>query len=196
MLIDTPQIVENSAIVNATVPSGPEFPENPSIGELFYRTGLFIPGGGGDAGGGISIGGERGLYVFNGDGWETAAPPSETEPGSDDHATQVPHLSTSQKEFLDGLLVAFGDVNTLAGLEVFLGGTTLQTYLSSIESSKLNVNGSSTMTGNLNLGGFKLVNAAAPTEPEDLVTKAYVDSISQGGAQEDWVKAIVSASLI
>src|SRR4029077_1894207 len=40
--------------------------------------------------------------------------------------------------------------------------------------------GTITATGNFNLGGFKVINAADPTISTDLATKNYVDSIAQG----------------
>jgi hypothetical protein len=40
MLIDGPKITEGSSILNATVASGDKFPDDPSPGELFFRTDL------------------------------------------------------------------------------------------------------------------------------------------------------------
>lgn len=40
MLIDRPQIVEGSSIINASVPTGTSDPSSPNLGELFFRTDL------------------------------------------------------------------------------------------------------------------------------------------------------------
>jgi hypothetical protein len=56
MLIDAPQVVEGSVIINATVPSGAAFPLTPNIGELFYLT-SGIPG----------------LYLYTGIDWSSVA---------------------------------------------------------------------------------------------------------------------------
>ena len=201
MLIDKPQIVENSSIVNATIASGNIFPGDPSTGELFYAIAL----------GGDLPGPPTGLYVFNGVDWEiVAVGPEQQDPDLTHHiADQGPHLNPHQKALLDGISVAFGDVNKVTGLETFLGpSATLPMHLTSVGSTltsinsqlttinntlntKMNTNGSTPMTGNLNLGGFTLVNAAPPTGPNDLVTKAYVDSI----VSDAWVRAMVATTL-
>lgn len=195
MLIDSPQVVENSSISNATIASGTVFPGNPTIGELFYM-----------AGGGPPIG----LYIYNGTDWEIVTlggEDTETDPELVAHmADQDAHITSSQNQFLDGLTVAFGEVNTLAGLSSFLGSTPLATQLNTFNTSitnlgnsitniintKVSSDGTTPMTGNLDLGGFTLVNAAPPAQPGDLVTKAYVDSI----VQDPWVRAMAGLSLI
>lgn len=81
MLIDRPQVVEGSVIVNATVPSGTSFPSSPNAGELFFRTDL------------------GSLQTFTGALW--------VEAGSVSLATHIAdqtlHLTSVQNTLLDGL---------------------------------------------------------------------------------------------
>ena len=203
MLIDSPQVVENSSIKNATVASGTAFPGTPNIGELFYITGSGTP--------------PVGLYVYTGAAWEIVTVGGQTQdPALSAHLTDYSmHQTTAQNDFLDGITVAFGEVNKLSGLASFLGTPTLAGHLGSLGSSintinnnintinnniatinttKVSVDGSTPMTGNLNLGGFTIVNTstAPPTAPTDLVTKAYVDSI----VSDQWVRAMVARVLL
>jgi hypothetical protein len=52
MFIDGIQLSEGSALVNATIASGADYPASPSLGELFYKTGSGL-----------------GLKVYDGIGW-------------------------------------------------------------------------------------------------------------------------------
>lgn len=47
--------------------------------------------------------------------------------------------------------------------------------------SFLRIDGTNQMLADLNFGGFKGINAANPTNPQDVATKAYVDANSGGG---------------
>lgn len=49
-----------------------------------------------------------------------------------------------------------------------------------LETDKLDRDGSQVMLGSLNMGNFKIINVATPTEGTDGATKAYVDSMAQG----------------
>jgi len=51
------------------------------------------------------------------------------------------------------------------------------------------------LTRDLDHGGFKAVNAADPTSPQHLATKAYVDSVAQGLAPKDSVRLATAAAL-
>lgn len=111
MLLDRPQIVEGSVIVNATVPYGASDPVNPNVGELFYRTDL----------------GQ--LRAYGNSGWETITTGSSL--GS--HTTDTTlHLSTFQNTLLDGLNTSLtsAEVNQLIGVT-----SPIQTQINSVSSS-------------------------------------------------------------
>jgi hypothetical protein len=96
MLIDRPQIVENSTIVNTTVASGTAFPAQPSAGELFYLTT-----------------GEVGLYSYSGTVWLLSA----TNAALTAHiADETKHLSAAQNTLLDGVTVTSAELNTIPAL--------------------------------------------------------------------------------
>lgn len=108
MLIDRPQIVEGSAIQNATVASGTTPPALPNIGELFYNTTL----------------GQ--IQAYNGASWAAIT-------NAADFATHLAdaalHLTPAQNTLLDGL------VATLTSAELnFVDGVTspIQTQLNTI----------------------------------------------------------------
>jgi len=111
MLLDRPQIVEGSVIVNATVPYGTSDPVNPNVGELFYRSDL----------------GQ--LRAYGNSGWETIA----TGSSLGAHATDTAlHLSTFQNTLLDGLNTSLtsSEVNQLVGVT-----SPIQSQINSVNSS-------------------------------------------------------------
>jgi len=77
--------------------------------------------------------------------------------------------------------IGFGDFS--ASGQIFIstgvGAGTVQTLSSALGSISLNRLGDP--TGNLDMGGFKIIDMADPTNPQDAVTKNYVDSIVGGG---------------
>lgn len=179
MLIDAPKIVENSSIINATVPNGDDFPPNENIGELFYRT---TPG--------IS-----GLYMYSGNTWNAIGLNANGGAGSPSSAELIAHIAdqqlhitSAQNAFLDGIVVAFGEVNALSGLTSFLGTTSLPVFLNSL----MKKDGSTPLSNNLNADGFKITNVGAPSAPADAVNKKYVDNLIQA----NWVAALAGRTLI
>jgi hypothetical protein len=285
MLIDKPQIVEGSSIINATIPSGDSFPASPNVGELFYLTagqiGFYSYGGAGvwaaaanatDLVSHISDGTLHlsvsqnatldaltvGAAVLNSipalqaeadstsaslashvidttlhisaaqntllDGLTlpnltaanvnyligttadvqgqldtlttttatntsnisslsqstTAANQTLTTNLNAHIADDTRHLTASQNTFMDGITVAFGEVNKLSGLAAFLGVSTLSSYLGALDGAKLNVNGTNALTADLNAGAFRLTNVGSPVTANDAATKDYVDSFVQG----------------
>lgn len=97
MLIDRPQIVEGSVIVNATVPSGTVNPTSPNIGELFYRT---------DTGS---------LIVYSGGVWGVVATTADI---TTHEANQALHLTAAQNTLFDGLSSSLtaAEINQLVGV--------------------------------------------------------------------------------
>lgn len=65
---------------------------------------------------------------------------------------------------------------TNSGLDVTITGSDAVISLVGVMLS----DGSSPLTGNLDMGGFNAINSAVPVNPTDLVTKAYLDSNSAG----------------
>ena len=288
MLIDRPQVVENSVIVNASIPFGTSFPSSANLGELFYLTT-----------------GSVGLYSYSGAAWVLGANATDltthvadttlhltsaenalidaitvtaadinsipsvtsrvtaTEGDLDTHiADAVLHLSAAQNTFLDGLnlpSLTAAEVNfvngatsniqtqinaavainttqttdisnlqasltsnvnnlqtqlnthtadqtvhltaaqntlldglagTLTATELnFVDGVTsnIQSQINTLSSStttslntKLNIDGTNAMTGNLSVGGNRVINVATPTTGSDAATKDYVDNFVQG----------------
>lgn len=74
-----------------------------------------------------------------------------------------------------GLFSAAGQIFIGTGV----GTGTVQSLATSLGSVSLNALGAP--TGNLDMGGFKIVNLLDPTNPQEAVTKNYVDSIVGGG---------------
>lgn len=108
MLIDRPQIVEGSVIVNPTVPSGTVDPTNPSVGELFFRTDL----------------NELRVFTTNST-WDTMA----SSDGLGAHSADVSlHLTSAQNTLLDGLSSSLtsNEINQLVGVT-----SPIQTQISS-----------------------------------------------------------------
>ena len=85
MLIDTPQVVEGSAIINPTVASGAAFPLSASAGELFYLTT-----------------GTPGLYAHNGTSWDIVAKGADLVTHI---ADGTKHLTTAQNTLIDAVTV-------------------------------------------------------------------------------------------
>lgn len=111
MLLDRPQIVEGSVIVNATVPYGTSDPVNPNVGELFYRSDL----------------GQ--LRAYGNSGWETISTGSSLGAHTSDTAL---HLSSFQNTLLDGLNTSLtsSEVNQLVGVT-----SPIQSQINSVNSS-------------------------------------------------------------
>jgi len=93
MLIDRPQVVEGTVIVNATVPSGTAFPSSANAGELFYLTT-----------------GATGLYSHDGSAWNLAAKAVDL---TTHIADQTLHLTSVQNTLVDGITVLASDINTI-----------------------------------------------------------------------------------
>jgi len=87
MLLDRPQIVEGSVIVNAVVPSGAAAPSSPNIGELFYFTT--------DDETGVT-----GLHAFGSSGWVVVSTGTDLSAHASDNSL---HLTSAQNSLLDGL---------------------------------------------------------------------------------------------
>jgi hypothetical protein len=60
-----------------------------------------------------------------------------------------------------------------------------------VDSQYLRLDGTTTMTGNINVGSHKIVSLATPTDATDAATKAYVDAALQGLS---WKQAVVAAT--
>jgi hypothetical protein len=245
MLIDRPQIVEGSAIQNASVATGTAFPSSPNVGELFFLTT-----------------GTVGLYAYSGSAWDViiqgsalanqnatltnhiaddsrhltaaqntfldglnlptltaaqvnfvsgvtsniqsqlnsviavnaqqtsdiAALQGTQSSGQGAIQTQLNnhiaddsrHLTAAQNTFLDGITVDFLQVNKLNGIASYLGSNTLATKLSALDSGKLNIDGSNSMAGVLNMGANRIIGVATPMLSSDAANKDYVDSFVQG----------------
>lgn len=58
------------------------------------------------------------------------------------------------------------------------------------------VNGTRAFTGDVNLGGFKVTNAAAPSGPNDYVTQAWVNSLIEGRRWKDSVRAATTGNIV
>lgn len=95
MLIDRPQVSEGSVIVNATIPSGPSFPADPSPAELYFLTS-----------------GEQGLYCYA-NGWVRLSLAQELALHVADDSR---HITASQNTFLDGINVNSATVNSIPAL--------------------------------------------------------------------------------
>lgn len=108
MLIDRPQVVEGSVIVNATVPSGTSDPSSPNIGELFYRTDL----------------GQ--LRSYGGSSWAVVSMAGDLTTHASDATL---HLTSAQNTLLDGLdpSLTSATVNYLVGVT-----SPIQTQLNSM----------------------------------------------------------------
>jgi hypothetical protein len=97
MLIDRPQVVEGSSVINLTVPSGAADPSTPNIGELFFRTDL------------------NALRTYGGSSWAEAGAVNLTTHIND----ATVHISANQNTFLDALnlpTLTAAHVNFVTGL--------------------------------------------------------------------------------
>jgi len=99
-------------------------------------------------------------------------------------ADDTRHLTAAQNTLLDGITVDFTQINRLTGLtsylDTFTTGQTLVTRLTGLDATKLNIDGTKSMTGDLNMGSRRITNLATPTVASDAATKDYVDSFVQG----------------
>lgn len=93
MLIDRPQIVEGSAIQNASIAMGTAFPSLPNAGELFYLTSGVV-----------------GLYVYNGGSWDFFANSTDL---ATHKADDTRHLTAAQNTLLDNVSVSAADLNSI-----------------------------------------------------------------------------------
>jgi hypothetical protein len=109
------------------------------------------------------------------------------------------HINANQNTFLDGIsygTVGFADINHLNGLDGFLGsGVALQTYLSDLNTNKLNRSGSQPMLGDLSMGGHSITGLAAPVAASDAATKDYVDQLQQGLHWKDAALVATTANI-
>ena len=71
---------------------------------------------------------------------------------------------------------------TRAGKGSELTWTEADNNFSNLNSNKLEVDGSLTVTGALNMGGNQINNVATPSATADVVTKGYVDGLGFAGA--------------
>lgn len=209
MYFDGINLTEGSEITNITVATGTDFPGDPSLGELFYKTS-----------------GSVGLYVYNGGSWEQIAEASAalnltagtglTLAGDEiSLSTGVATPGTYKSVTIDthGRVVSGTSPTTLAGYGItdaapiahvsdatlhltsgqntFLDAVTVSAtevnYLSGTTSSvqtqigsKLSTTGG-TMTGNLIMQSGTVVTLnSAPSTGTDAANKAYVDSLVTG----------------
>jgi len=95
MLIDRPQVVEGSSVINLTVPSGTADPTNPNVGELFFRTDL------------------NALRTFGQSGsWAEAG-----QVNLNSHmADYTVHLTSGQNAWIDAITATSTEVNYLVGV--------------------------------------------------------------------------------
>lgn len=120
MLIDRPQVVEGSVIVNATVPSGPALPSSPGVGELFYLTA-------------VDSGLNPGFVTYGNGAWRSIYDQTLSQTPGEHIADATIHITAVQNTFLDGL-----NLPSLTAAEVnFLDGTTsnVQTQFNTLTSN-------------------------------------------------------------
>lgn len=104
-------------------------------------------------------------------------------------ASTTLHISAAQNTFLDGLnlpTLTATQVNHLIGVS-----SNVQDQFTAITTNRLHRNGSVTMTGDLNLGGFRVIGLGTPVNPSDAVNKQYVDDVVSGLS---WKQAVVAAT--
>jgi hypothetical protein len=90
------------------------------------------------------------------------------------------HLTSSQRNLINGITVGVVDINKVSGLNTYLGSSTLPDRLNQINSGKLLTDGSNSMLADLNVGGNKIRNVGTPVLLTDAVNKEYVDNFVQG----------------
>lgn len=64
-----------------------------------------------------------------------------------------------------------------------------------VDSQYLRLDGTTTMTANLNVGGNKVVSLGAPTDPTDAANKAYVDALQNGLSWKQAVRAATTGNI-
>jgi hypothetical protein len=204
MLIDRPQITENSTIINATVASGSDFPTDPSIGELFYHTGLgalqtYTGAAWVDVGNSPIVQGKVDTLTAS-----IASASSNAGTALATHAADATlHLTSLQNTLLDGLTLpdlTSTQVNYLIGVT-----SPIQTQLDDIRSVKFNVSGgtitgSLAVTGTLSVSPQPLVSSGitglgTPFGSTDAVNKYYVDTIITGLSWKQAVSVATTANI-
>lgn len=73
--------------------------------------------------------------------------------------------------------------------------TNVQQAIYNLDTGKVSVAGTSTMTGSLNMGTNKIVNVVDPTNPQEAATKSYVDNAIVGRTPVQAVRLATTAAL-
>ena len=95
-------------------------------------------------------------------------------------------LTDTEVEILDGATVSTAELNHSVGVT-----SAIQTQLDSM----LELDGTDTMTGNLNMGTNSIIGVVDPVNAQDAATKNYVDALSAGLSWKESVKAATSANI-
>lgn len=152
MYIDSPKIIEGSAIQNLTIPSGTTEPANPNTGELFYFTDT-------------SVTGVSGLHIYTGSGWSSLATAGDLAAHAADTSL---HLTPTQRTFLADLASSALDLNRALGLDAFLtstGDVDLAALLQRVLDEKADLTGAD-FSGNLTTSTGKIgVGTTTPSHP-------------------------------
>ena len=193
MLIDRPQIVEGSVIVNATVPSGTSFPLNPANGELFYLTT------------------DGSLYIFLQDSnWFRISLKQELDTHQSD---TTHHLTPEQNTLLDGLNVTLTSthLNFVDGvtspiqIQIDAANTALNmhaadsalhltpaqnSFIDAITATSTEVNYLSGVTSNVQTQ----INNTASTASSALASHAADQTLHLTSAQNTWIDSITATA--
>jgi hypothetical protein len=185
MLIDNPQLVEGSAIQNATIASGTSFPTSPSVGELFYRTDTTQ------------------LNVYNGSSWtnvaQSAFDASVIVSGTFTDA-RISQSSVTQHQSaltIDASQVTSG---TFANARISQSSVTQHEAALTITESQITdgallarVGGNETISGNWTFNNA--VTSVDPSLGSHLATKQYVDNSITGLDMKQSVRAATTANI-
>jgi hypothetical protein len=92
------------------------------------------------------------------------------------------HVTSAEHTWLTGVVetngITVAEVQKLSGASGLTG--TIKQNIDNLSAGKVSVDGTSTMTGNLNLGGNRITAVGTPQTATDAVNRDYVDQLQQG----------------